>query len=307
MNKTVLITGATGMVGRNAAETLNSSGFNVLTPTREELDLMNFEEVNKYFKSNQIDSVLHAAGLVGGIQANIERPYSFLYTNAQIALNVINASIEARIERLINLGSSCMYPKNCQDELTEDLILTGPLESTNEGYAIAKIMSSKLCDYALSQFGLNYKTFIPCNLYGKYDNFHPVRSHMIPAVIRKIHEASKLDTPVEIWGTGEVRREFMFVEDLVDFVVWSFNHYDELPSLINVGLGFDYSIIEYYQAIANVIGFNGEFTYNLSKPEGMKRKLCSVKKQHELGWRPKHSLEEGLEKTYKFYLQHHAI
>ena len=307
MNRTVLITGSTGMVGRNAAETLNSSGFNVLTPTREELDLMNFEEVKKYFKSNQIDVVLHAAGLVGGIQANIERPYSFLSTNAQIALNVINASIEARIERLINLGSSCMYPKDCQDELTEDLILTGPLEPTNEGYAIAKIMSSKLCDYALSQFGLNYKTLIPCNLYGKYDNFHPVRSHMIPAVIRKIHEASKLDTPVEIWGTGEGRREFMFVEDLVDFIVWSFNHYDELPSLINVGLGLDYSIIEYYQAIANVIGFNGEFTYDLSKPEGMKRKLCSVKKQHELGWRPKHSLEEGLEKTYKFYLQHHAI
>ena len=307
MSRTVLITGSTGMVGRNAAEMLIEKEFKILTPSRSELDLMNSEEVMRYFKSNQIDIVLHAAGLVGGIQANIEKPYSFLSVNSQIALNVINASIETGIERLINLGSSCMYPKDCQDELTEDLILTGPLEPTNEGYAIAKIMASKLCDYVQSEFGLSYKTLIPCNLYGKYDNFHPVRSHMIPAVIRKVHEAAKTNNSVEIWGTGDARREFMFVEDLIDFITWSLDNYDQLPNLINIGLGHDYSIKEYYQAIAEVIGFTGDFTYDLSKPEGMKRKLCSIQKQSQLGWKPKHSLKEGLEKTYQFYLKTHAV
>jgi len=307
MSRTVLITGSTGMVGRNAAEMLIEKEFKILTPTRSELDLMNSEEVMRYFKSNQIDIVLHAAGLVGGIQANIEKPYSFLSVNSQIALNVINASIETGIERLINLGSSCMYPKDCQDELTEDLILTGSLEPTNEGYAIAKIMASKLCDYAQSEFGLSYKTLIPCNLYGKYDNFHPVKSHMIPAVIRKVHEAAKTNNPVEIWGTGEARREFMFVEDLIDFITWSLDNYDQLPNLMNIGLGHDYSIKEYYQAIVEVIGFTGDFTYDLSKPEGMKRKLCSIQKQSHLGWEPKHSLKEGLEKTYQFYLKNHAV
>ena len=307
MSRTVLITGSTGMVGRNAAEMLIEKEFKILTPTRSELDLMNSEEVMRYFKSNQIDIVLHAAGLVGGIQANIEKPYSFLSVNSQIALNVINASIETGIERLINLGSSCMYPKDCQDELTEDLILTGSLEPTNEGYAIAKIMASKLCDYAQSEFGLSYKTLIPCNLYGKHDNFHPVRSHMIPAVIRKVHDAAKTNNSVEIWGTGEARREFMFVDDLIDFITWSLDNYDQLPNLINIGLGHDYSIKEYYQAIAEVIGFTGDFTYDLSKPEGMKRKLCSIQKQSQLGWKTKHSLKEGLEKTYQFYLKNHAV
>ena len=307
MSKTVLITGSTGMVGRNATEKLLEIGFDVLAPTRKELDLIDSKEVSLYFKSNKIDIVIHAAGLVGGIQANIEKPYSFLSVNSQIALNVINASIETGIERLINLGSSCMYPKDCQSELTEDLILTGPLEPTNEGYAIAKIMASKLCDFAQSEFGLSYKTLIPCNLYGKYDNFHPVRSHMIPAVIRKVHDAAKTNNSVEIWGTGEARREFMFVEDLIDFITWSLDNYDQLPNLINIGLGHDYSIMEYYQTIAEVIGFTGDFTYDLSKPEGMKRKLCSIQKQSQLGWKPKHSLKQGLEKTYQFYLKNHAI
>ena len=307
MSRTILITGSTGMVGRNAAEVFIEKGFKILTPTRPELDLMDSVEVMRYFKSNQIDIVLHAAGLVGGIQANIEKPYSFLFINAQIALNVINASIECGIKHLINLGSSCMYPKDHQGELTEDLVLTGRLEPTNEGYAIAKIMASKLCSYAQSEFNLDYKTLIPCNLYGKYDNFHPVQSHMIPAVIRKVHEAYEKNDSVEIWGTGEARREFMFVEDLIDFIIWSIDNYDLLPNLINVGLGQDYTIKEYYQSIAEVIGFKGDFTHDLTKPEGMKRKLCSIKKQSQLGWKPKHSLKEGLEKTYEYFIKHHAI
>jgi GDP-L-fucose synthase len=307
MNKTILITGSTGMVGRNAAESLNEADYNVLAPTRMELDLTQQDDVKKYFESHKIDVVLHAAGLVGGIQANIERPYSFLYQNAQIAINVINSAIDQRVKHFINLGSSCMYPKNSKGELTEDMILTGSLEPTNEGYAIAKIMSHKLCNYAKSEFGLNYKTLIPCNLYGKYDNFHPVKSHLLPAAIRKIHNATKFNNPVEIWGSGKARREFMLVDDLVDFILWSINHYDELPDLINVGVGKDYSINEYYQIIGDIIGFEGEFIHDLTKPEGMSRKLCSVQKQIELGWKPRYTLKQGIEKTYQFYLDNHAI
>lgn len=307
MNKSILITGSTGMVGRNAVEFLQALGYDIIAPKRSELDLSNAEHVKMYFESHKIDIILHAAGLVGGIQANIQRPYSFLYQNAQIALNVINAAIEQRIKQFINLGSSCMYPKDCQNELTEDMILSGPLETTNEGYAIAKIMSYKLCDFAKSEFGFNYKTLIPCNLYGKYDNFHPLKSHLIPAVIRKIHHATKFNKPVEIWGSGNARREFMFVDDLIDFINWSINNYDELPSLINVGLGKDCSVMEYYEIIADIVGFKGKFIHDLSKPEGMNRKLCSVKKQNDLGWKPKHTLPEGLQKTYNFYLENYEI
>ena len=307
MNKSILITGSTGMVGRNAVEFLQALGYDIIAPKRSELDLSNAEHVKMYFKSHKIDIILHAAGLVGGIQANIQRPYSFLYQNAQIALNVINAAIEQSIKQFINLGSSCMYPKDCQNELTEDMILSGPLETTNEGYAIAKIMSYKLCDFAKSEFGFNYKTLIPCNLYGKYDNFHPLKSHLIPAVIRKIHHATKFNKTVEIWGSGNARREFMFVDDLIDFINWSINNYDELPSLINVGLGTDCSVMEYYEIIADIVGFKGKFIHDLSKPEGMNRKLCSVKKQNDLGWKPKHTLTEGLQKTYNFYLENYEI
>lgn len=307
MNKSILITGSTGMVGRNAVEFLQALGYDIIAPKRSELDLSNAEHVKMYFESHKIDIILHAAGLVGGIQANIQRPYSFLYQNAQIALNVINAAIEQSIKQFINLGSSCMYPKDCQNELTEDMILSGPLETTNEGYAIAKIMSYKLCDFAKSEFGFNYKTLIPCNLYGKYDNFHPLKSHLIPAVIRKIHHATKFNKTVEIWGSGNARREFMFVDDLIDFINWSINNYDELPSLINVGLGTDCSVMEYYEIIADIVGFKGKFIHDLSKPEGMNRKLCSVKKQNDLGWKPKHTLTEGLQKTYNFYLENYEI
>lgn len=307
MNKSILITGSTGMVGRNAVESLRGEGFDVIAPKRSELDLLNTDDVKKYFESHKIDIVLHAAGLVGGIQANIERPYLFLYQNAQIALNVINAAIGQRIKQFINLGSSCMYPKDCSNELTEDLILSGPLEPTNEGYAIAKIIAYKLCDFAKSEFGLNYKTLIPCNLYGKYDNFHPLKSHLIPAVIRKIHDATKSKSPVKIWGSGNARREFMFVDDLIDFIKWSIIHYEETPALMNIGVGIDYSIEEYYQVIGDIIGFEGEYIYDLTKPEGMSRKLCSTQKQIELGWKPKHSLKQGVKKTYEFYLDNYAI
>jgi GDP-L-fucose synthase len=307
MNRTVLVTGATGMVGKNLVKSLLENGYFVLTPTRLQLDLTNAIDVLNYFRTNKIDLVIHAAGLVGGIQANMNRPHSFLSINSQIALNVINACIEQKIEKVINLGSSCMYPKDNNNELSEEMILTGPLEPTNEGYAIAKILAYKLCEYAEKEYNLKYKTIIPCNLYGEFDNFHPINSHMIPAVIRKVHNSKLYNSPVEIWGSGEARREFMYVGDLVDFIVWSIDKYNFLPKIVNVGLGYDYSINEYYNAVSNVIGYEGEFCYDLSKPEGMKRKLCSIEKQLALGWKAKTSLLEGIEKTYKFYLSNYAI
>lgn len=307
MNESIFLTGGTGMVGKNTLERLKSDGYHVLAPSRSELDLLNQDEVLRYFKFNKIDTVIHTAGLVGGIQANLNNPFSFLSINSKIALNVISAAIEFNIKKFINLGSSCMYPKGHTNKLTEDLILTGPLELSNEGYALAKILSLKLCAYAEFEHGLNYKTLIPCNLYGRYDNFHPIRSHLIPAIIRKIHEAKKNGNSVEIWGSGVVRREFMYVEDLVDFMVFCIKQYEKIPSIMNVGIGLDYSIKEYYHLIGEVIGFNNAFTYDLTKPEGINKKLCSINKQKELGWTPKHSLKEGIVKTYNYYIERYEI
>lgn len=307
MNETVFLTGSTGMVGKNTLEKLKVKGYTVLNPSRSELDLTNQSEVRSYFRSNKIDIVIHAAGLVGGIQANINSPFSFLSINAEIALNVINGAISSNVQKLINLGSSCMYPKGCSGTLSEEMILSGPLEPTNEGYALAKIMAYKLCCYAQFEHGLSYKTLIPCNLFGKYDNFHPTRSHMIPSVIRKIHYAKRSNKPVEIWGLGNVRREFMFVEDLVDFILLSIIKYEQLPPIMNVGIGTDFTIKEYYEIISEVIGYSGTFIHDLKKPEGMNKKLCSIKRQNEIGWAPKHSLKEGIEKTYKFYLETYEI
>ncbi|MGB2153671.1 MAG: NAD-dependent epimerase/dehydratase family protein, partial [Flavobacteriaceae bacterium] len=251
--------------------------------------------------------VIHCAGLVGGIQTNIEKPYSFLFSNTLMGLNLVNACVNQRIRKVINLGSSCMYPKDQTSNLNEEDILTGPLEPTNEGYAIAKITVSKLCEYAKREYKLDYKTIIPCNLYGKYDKFDPEKSHMIPAAIRKLHKAKTSKKTATIWGDGGARREFMYVEDLVDFISYALKNYNKIDHIMNVGLGYDFSIKEYYDAIAEVVGYNGDFEYDLTKPSGMKRKLCDVTKQKKIGWKPKNSLTEGLQKTYQYYLDTYEV
>lgn len=300
----VLITGGSGMVGRNLIEFLEKKeGFEIFAPTRGELDLLDQIQVRDYVLRLRPEIIVHCAGIVGGIQANISNPYSFLSLNLQIGLNIINAAIQARVDKFLNLGSSCMYPKDYEGNLEEEMILTGPLEPTNEGYAISKIAIAKLCTYAEKEYGLYYKTLIPCNLYGKYDKFDPHEAHMIPAVIRKLHEAKRDHSKAVIWGDGTARREFMYVEDLADFIHFSIFNYDKLEATTNVGLGYDYTIFEYYKAVAGVIGFNGEFDFDLSKPQGMKRKLCSISKQTALGWKPKHSLQEGLVKTNNYFLK----
>ena len=304
----IIITGGSGMVGKNLIHFLNNNtNHNLLHPTSSELNLLNFNSVCDYIEKEKPETIIHCAGLVGGIQSNIELPYSFLSQNLIIGSNLIEASILNKVPKLINLGSSCMYPKNLDKELEEKDILTGELEPTNEGYAIAKIAVAKLCEFAKKEYNLDYKTIIPCNIYGKWDKFDPKNSHMIPAVIRKIH-LSKINNKVpDIWGGGSARREFMYVEDLADFINYCLINYDFLENYTNVGLGYDYSILDYYNNIASVVGYKGDFKFDLTKPEGMKQKLCSITKQKKIGWKPKHSLKEGLTKTYEFYLDNYGI
>lgn len=304
----ILITGGSGMVGKNLINFFKkNTNHELIYPTSSELNLLENNSVIEYFKLKKPDLIIHCAGLVGGIQANINSPYSFLSRNLIMGSNVIEAAISNKVEQLLNLGSSCMYPKDSASELEEEDILTGILEPTNEGYAIAKITVAKLCEYANKQFKCNYKTIIPCNLFGMWDNFDPKNSHMIPAVIRKLHLAKINQETAVIWGDGSSRREFMYAEDLADFINFSLLNYNSLDNYTNVGLGFDYSILDYYKEIASVVNYNGDFKFDLTKPSGMKRKLCSIRKQKKIGWSPKHTLKQGLKKTYKFYLENYAI
>jgi GDP-L-fucose synthase len=235
-------------------------------------------------------------------------PVAFLEENIAIGRNVIMGARAAGVTQLINLASTCMYPAQAENPLREESILTGPLEPTNEGYAIAKIMAMKLCDYIRAEDAdAQYKTLIPCNLYGPYDKFDPKHSHLLPAIIHKIHEAQKSGAEtVEIWGDGTARREFMYAGDLADAVWKAVADPATLPGAMNVGLGHDHSINDYYATVADVIGWQGEFTHDLSRPVGMKQKLCSTERQTAWGWHAPTSLRDGIAKTYRHYLEHFA-
>jgi GDP-L-fucose synthase len=252
--------------------------------------------------------IIHAAGIVGGIQANMANPVRFLVDNMKMGLNILMAAKDYNITKFLNLSSSCMYPKDALNPLGEDLILKGELEPTNEGYALAKVTSTRLCEYICKENpALLYKTIIPCNLYGRFDKFDPHLSHMIPAVIRKIYEAriSNL-SEIDIWGDGEARREFMYAEDLAEFVFHAIKNFESMPQNLNVGLGTDFTINQYYQTIAKVVGYTGNFKHDLTKPVGMKQKLIDDKKLKEFGWQYKTDLEAGIKKTYEFYLSEYC-
>lgn len=295
------------MVGKNILELSNSYEHDFIAPSRHDLNLLDYDAVQEYFSLNSPDVIIHAAGIVGGIQANIANPVKFLVENMQMGINVLLAADNAGIQKVLNLSSSCMYPREAKNPLSEDLILKGELEPTNEGYALAKITSTRLCEY-ISRMNPSrlYKTIIPCNLYGRFDKFDPKASHMIPAVIRKIDEACQSNySNIDIWGDGLARREFMYAGDLADFIFFALDKLETMPQNINVGLGQDYTINEYYQAVANVIGYTGEFIHDLSKPVGMKQKLVDDTLLKMFGWKPKTSLEAGIKKTYEFYLREH--
>lgn len=303
----ILLTGGGGMVGRNLLEHCAIGEFEVLAPRSNELDLRNFDAVQNYLSKHSPDMVIHAAGKVGGIQANMREPVGFLLDNLDMGRNIVWAAHQAGIKRLINLGSSCMYPRNHSEPLREEMVLKGELEPTNEGYALAKVVAARLCEYIMREdASYQYKTLIPCNIYGRHDKFDPLHSHLIPAIIHKVHQAKQSgQQAVEIWGDGTARREFMYAGDLADAMVRAVIEFDSLPVLMNVGLGYDYTINEYYQAAAEVMGYTGDFVHDISKPVGMARKLVSVERQQEWGWMARKDLREGIEKTYSYYLKGH--
>jgi len=299
----ILLTGGSGMVGKNILDFAKDLPYTILSPSRQELNLLNFDDVISYLDAHQPDCIVHAAGFVGGIQANLDEPIEFLVQNTDVARNVILAAKEQKIERLLNIGSSCMYPTTADNPLKETDILTGPFEVTNEAYAIAKLYGLKLCEYIHhSNPKFKYKTIIPCNLYGKYDNFDLHRAHMIPAAINKLNKAfyNRTDSVI-MWGDGSVKREFMYAEDLADFIFFAIENFDRMPQILNVGTGKDYSILEYYLAIAKAMKFEPKIEFDLTKPVGMKKKLVDISNLSSFGWKAKNTLKEGLEKTINYY------
>jgi GDP-L-fucose synthase len=295
------------MVGTHFRQTALQAGLDVLAPTRQELDLRDKASTQAFVAHTAPDLIVHCAGKVGGIAANMAAPYEFLVENLEIGANVVNAAVAAQVPKLLNLASSCVYPRDVEGQLSEDLILTGQMEPTNEGYALAKVAMLRLCEYATRKnMGLNYKSLIPCNLYGPHDNFDPVSAHLIPAIVRKVHQAkTQHSAEVEIWGDGSARREFMYVGDLAQCMLRACKRFDDLPETMNVGLGFDHSVLDYYQTVASVVGWTGNFSFDLNRPVGMRRKLVSIARQQQWGWSPPTSLEEGIRLTYEYFLLEH--
>lgn len=304
----VVLTGGSGMVGRNLAEHPGVKDWELVAPTHRELDLEQAESVKSFLRDVRPQVLIHAAGLVGGIHANMAQPVDFLVRNTDMGRNVVLGACGAGVPQLLNLGSSCMYPRNCTTPLREEQVLAGELEPTNEGYALAKIYTARLCQYLRRQEPtLEYKTLIPCNLYGRHDHFEAGRSHMVAAALMKIRQAQRTGSDhVEIWGDGTVRREFMDAADLADAVVRHVAQGQGAPELMNIGLGRDHSVNEYYAAAARVVGWQGEFRHDLSRPVGMTRKLVDITRQTDWGWAPRVGLEEGLARTYQFLLQSEA-
>ncbi|MCQ2600282.1 MAG: GDP-L-fucose synthase [Treponema sp.] len=301
----ILVTGSSGLVGHNVIENPEISTNELLTPHSKELDLLDYLAVKNYITSNKPDLIIHCAGKVGGIQANMKDMYGFYTENAVMGMNLVRAAKECGVKKFINLSSSCTYPRDYINPLKEEYTLKAELEPTNEGYALAKLSILKMCEYISKEYeGFEYKTLIPCNLYGKYDKFGEKNAHMIPSIIRKIDHAKKTgQDSVDIWGDGEARREFMYAGDLADCISYVISNWEKVPVLMNVGLGYDYSVNEYYESIKKIIGYDGQFTHDLTKPVGMKQKLLDVTRAKNIGWTAKTSLEDGVRQTYMYYLE----
>ena len=300
----VLLFGGTGMVGHNVLDLAAKRNIEVVAPLHREVDLIDGQAVLAAVRKVQPSIVIHAAGRVGGIEANMRAPVAFLTENWDMGRNVLMAAKEAGVTRLINLGSSCMYPKDSSGPLKESDILSGPLEPTNEAYAIAKSAVQRLAAYIGEEDSrFRYKTLVPCNLYGRYDAFDPQRSHLAAAVIDKLHKAKAAGAAsVDIWGDGTARREFLYAGDLADAILAAAVRFDTLPPVVNVGPGLDCAVNDYYRAAAEVIGYKGGFSHDLSKPVGMKRKLMDISLAREWGWTAQTSLVQGISRTYAFYL-----
>ncbi|ANN66157.1 GDP-L-fucose synthase [Bordetella bronchialis] len=307
LDQHVYIAGHRGMVGSAIERELRRRGYrNIVTRTHTELDLENQNQVNRFFCTQRVDTVYLAAAKVGGILANQNYPVDFLYRNLMMECNVIRAAHSAGVRRLLFLGSSCIYPKLAPQPMREDALLTGPLEPTNEPYAIAKIAGLKLCEAYNRQYGARYLCAMPTNLYGPNDNYDLENSHVLPALIRKFHEAREQGAPsVPIWGTGKPRREFLHVDDLARACVMLAES-DRAEGVYNIGVGNDVSIAELAAMVAQVVGYQGDLVYDASKPDGTPRKLLDVSRIHALGWRAEMGLRQGIESTYHDYVRHAA-
>lgn len=301
----IYLAGHRGLVGSAILRRLERDGYeNIITRTSSELDLRDQKAVTGFFAAERPEVVILAAAKVGGILANSTFPADFLYDNLAIASNVIHAAHEHGVRKLLNLGSSCIYPKLAPQPLKESYLLTGPLEETNRAYAVAKIAAIELCDAYRSQHGDDFISAMPTNLYGPHDNFDLETSHVLPALIRKMHEAKQSRAPtVTIWGSGTPKREFLHTDDLADACLFLLENVS-MPGPINVGTGSDLSISELADLIADVVGFEGELVYDRSKPDGTPRKLMDVSLLEGLGWRPKIGLREGIEDAYEWFRDH---
>lgn len=313
-NRRIFVAGHRGMVGSAIVRKLEAQGYkNVVTRKRDELDLLNQEEVRDFFSRENVDEVYLAAAKVGGIHANNTMPAEFIYQNLTLQNNVIHSAHLAGVQRLLFLGSSCIYPKHAAQPMREDALLTGTLEPTNEPYAIAKIAGIKLCESYNRQYNRDYRSVMPTNLYGQNDNFHPENSHVIPALIRRFHEAVKAgEKVVTIWGSGKPMREFLHVDDMAEACVHVMNLDSEtyrantnpMLSHINVGTGIDCSIRELAEAVARVTNFEGRLEFDTSKPDGAPRKLLDVNRLRSMGWEASISLEDGLRSAYEWFVAH---
>lgn len=301
-NKRVWVAGHRGMVGSAIVRRLASEGCEILTVSRQEVDLRRQHQVERWVLKERPHAVFLAAAKVGGILANDTYPAEFLYDNLMIEANIIKTANDIGVEKLLFLGSTCIYPKLAPQPIPEEALLTGPLERTNEWYAVAKIAGIKLCQAFRREYGRDFISAMPTNLYGLGDNFDLETSHVIPALIRKAHEAKlRGDRTLLVWGTGKPRREFLHVDDAADAMVFLMKHYSEAEH-VNVGSGGDLTILELAQKIVAVIGFQGELVMDPSKPDGTPRKLVKTDKLFNLGWAPAISLDEGIERTYRWYL-----
>ena len=298
----IFVTGHTGLVGGALLRKLQAQGYTSLqTATRDQLDLRDQAAVNYWFRANRPEYVFLVAGTVGGIGANSERPADFLYDNMMIHATVVHAAHTYGVAKLLYLGSSCIYPRLATQPISEDQLLTGPLEPTNEGYAIAKIAGMKLCEFYRSQYGDNFISAMPTNLYGPGDNFHPADGHLVPMLMRRFHEAKlQGDDTVIVWGTGTARRELLHVDDLADACIFLMTSYDE-PGFVNVGTGIDETVAKIAGLLRDIVIPDAQLVFDTSKPDGMPRKVLDVSKLHKLGWHHQIDLADGLASTYDWF------
>lgn len=303
--KRIWVAGHRGLVGSALVRRLQSEDCEILTASRQQTDLRNPDQVSQWMRDNKPEAVIVAAARVGGIHANDTRPAEFLYDNLMIEANIVEAARQARVEKLVFLGSSCIYPRMAPQPIPESALLTGPLEPTNEWYAIAKIAGIKLCQAYRKQYGCDYVSAMPTNLYGPGDNFDVMQGHVIPALMSKIHHAKERNAEsVEIWGTGKALREFLYVDDAADGIVHIMKNYSDHEH-VNLGTTEEITIGDLAKLMVKVIGFRGKLAFDTSKPDGTPRKVMDASRLQGLGWKASTSLEQGLEQTYRWYVNHH--